>query len=669
MTDRLKLPSEWADQYLRQHHPELLQPSEFESTRLRLSVDPRRDYGFDLTAVANDLRNGVVVDERTGRDETFYVLLGTYHRVFAVSRFGEESRVPIARVTSIKDGSGFGRQNPVRPRDVAFTPLWDEEFCDLDALTQSFFEALDLIRRRKVAWDGVGNGEGPQEISAHGLLQGRVRARYRPLQAVFKLLRARSALTGQIEVTATVIDADNDRVELELSYAAKLSEDRLVTVHIGDAQYNVQLLALDGKACEVPQPRVALLVGQRIRIVQRDRFAMAKHSAALGTFLRSQVEGNWDHLAAILTSPESLRPARPNASIQYLSGVDLNKEQQAAVARALATPHAFLIQGPPGTGKTTVIMELILQMVTRGERVLLLAPMHVAVDEVLRRIGDRPEVFPIRLAYDDAKVSEDLQRFLLSRINGEYLQRARTPATSKAEQWRRQLERLTAERQRVLAHAQAADALTSAVQPEARSAESYRAWESWFQTSWATSSQRLQAAQKALDGLSTTAPVADRKAVALRAQVAAAPAGQRLRSWFRRLVGRTDELGQLRTAASTATAEAAQLADAQRRRGQEHDAVQAALTKLGAARDSRGRELYSAWQQDRRRLEAAEQALRQAMRTSGLPADVAPHGRLAGIDAQVSVLGERIRLEQRWFELVQPEDPDRLAKELRQART
>jgi hypothetical protein len=62
MTDRLKLPSEWADQYLSQHHPELLQRSEFESTRLRLSVDPRRDYGFDLTAVANDLRNGVVVD-------------------------------------------------------------------------------------------------------------------------------------------------------------------------------------------------------------------------------------------------------------------------------------------------------------------------------------------------------------------------------------------------------------------------------------------------------------------------------------------------------------------------------------------------------------------------------------------------------------------------------
>ena len=48
--------------------------------------------------------------------------------------------------------------------------------------------------------------------------------------------------------------------------------------------------------------------------------------------------------------------------------------------------HSF-IHGPPGTGKTTTIVELILQCVMRGEKVLVCAPSNVAVDNIVQRLS------------------------------------------------------------------------------------------------------------------------------------------------------------------------------------------------------------------------------------------------------------------------------------------
>ena len=62
------------------------------------------------------------------------------------------------------------------------------------------------------------------------------------------------------------------------------------------------------------------------------------------------------------------------------------------------TSDVALIQGPPGTGKTRVICEIVRQAVQQGQRVLLAAPTHVAVDNVLERIGATDEVCPIRCA-------------------------------------------------------------------------------------------------------------------------------------------------------------------------------------------------------------------------------------------------------------------------------
>jgi hypothetical protein len=104
-------------------------------------------------------------------------------------------------------------------------------------------------------------------------------------------------------------------------------------------------------------------------------------------------------------------PAQPDgAERAFESRVD--EHQRAAIRRALATPHFAVVQGPPGSGKTQVIRSVIEQAVARGNRVLVVSPTHVAVDNVVERLvgnGDAaalaPQTLPIRFAARQTKLS------------------------------------------------------------------------------------------------------------------------------------------------------------------------------------------------------------------------------------------------------------------------
>lgn len=77
----------------------------------------------------------------------------------------------------------------------------------------------------------------------------------------------------------------------------------------------------------------------------------------------------------------------PLASINN-AGPRLNDVQSRALHLAVHAPGGALIQGPPGTGKTTVIAQIVRELVLRGKRVLVTAQTNTAVDTILSKVLD-----------------------------------------------------------------------------------------------------------------------------------------------------------------------------------------------------------------------------------------------------------------------------------------
>lgn len=97
----------------------------------------------------------------------------------------------------------------------------------------------------------------------------------------------------------------------------------------------------------------------------------------------------------------------------------LNDSQRRAVLSALNCSDLALLQGPPGTGKTTVIAEMIWQMVRvkQEQRILLTSETNLAVDNALEKLlnKDHTLVKPIRFG-KTSKFEEEGKKYAFERI-------------------------------------------------------------------------------------------------------------------------------------------------------------------------------------------------------------------------------------------------------------
>lgn len=111
------------------------------------------------------------------------------------------------------------------------------------------------------------------------------------------------------------------------------------------------------------------------------------------------------------------------------SGTD---EQRSFVQKALGSPDFAFLEGPPGSGKTTAICEIVQQLVEKGERVLLCASTHVAIDNVLERLLESSSpIDAVRIGKLD-KVDDKVQATQLEeRVNALVEAWHRQPAMSK----------------------------------------------------------------------------------------------------------------------------------------------------------------------------------------------------------------------------------------------
>ena len=87
-----------------------------------------------------------------------------------------------------------------------------------------------------------------------------------------------------------------------------------------------------------------------------------------------------------------------------------------AVRKALGTQDIFLIQGPPGTGKSTVITEIVCQILSDSPqaKILLTSQSHVAVDHVVSKISKLlSDTRIIRIGRND-RISEQSKNLMMA---------------------------------------------------------------------------------------------------------------------------------------------------------------------------------------------------------------------------------------------------------------
>lgn len=165
--------------------------------------------------------------------------------------------------------------------------------------------------------------------------------------------------------------------------------------------------------CVLAVPPNTYTLKQQIFALQRLRDRpLAAHRPLLRLFQhRDKAERYWPRLRSVTVDTWHVLTEEAR---------DGTAEQRRFVEAALGSPDFALLEGPPGSGKTTVICELVRQLVESGKRVLLCASTHVAVDNVIERLkgpdaveGDR--IHLVRIG-DDDNVKRDLQPFTLKRL-------------------------------------------------------------------------------------------------------------------------------------------------------------------------------------------------------------------------------------------------------------
>ncbi|KAI9664894.1 MAG: hypothetical protein M1821_006342 [Bathelium mastoideum] len=136
------------------------------------------------------------------------------------------------------------------------------------------------------------------------------------------------------------------------------------------------------------------------------------------TRLEKMSEAEYTPFVRVLFGLDSITPVPadldlPSSELASVSwnNPSLNDSQKSAIRFALASREIALIHGPPGTGKTYTLIELILQLLARNQRILVCGPSNISVDNIVERLA--PHGLPlVRLGHPARLLSSVLAHSL-----------------------------------------------------------------------------------------------------------------------------------------------------------------------------------------------------------------------------------------------------------------
>ncbi|HVZ56436.1 MAG TPA: AAA domain-containing protein [Chitinophagaceae bacterium] len=223
--------------------------------------------------------------------------------------------------------------------------------------------------------------------------------RYRLDQAhSLKQLKAEGLALHPLVVTRRSFGyADYPEVSFRLPYPAELSQFRdgvpIECFVAGEEPVKGVLLALDGR-----QGEFRLFAPDFPDWIEDDgvgiKLAPDTHTTAIMRKALGELEKNppvyrlFEQLHGQSGFAEPAAGHTPKTGQPHVvwQNPDLNTSQREAVLAVLGDEPLCVLHGPPGTGKTTTLVEAILQLIRRGEKILVTAPSNTAVDNLCRSL-------------------------------------------------------------------------------------------------------------------------------------------------------------------------------------------------------------------------------------------------------------------------------------------
>ncbi|XP_007171177.2 DNA-binding protein SMUBP-2 [Balaenoptera acutorostrata] len=129
--------------------------------------------------------------------------------------------------------------------------------------------------------------------------------------------------------------------------------------------------------------------------------------------LKKYHSGPASSLTEVLFGGSDPSPASEIPPLTFYNAT-LDASQQEAVWFALSQKELAIIHGPPGTGKTTTVVEIILQAVKQGSKVLCCAPSNIAVDNLVEQLAQWKQRL-LRLGHP-ARLLESVQQHSLDAV-------------------------------------------------------------------------------------------------------------------------------------------------------------------------------------------------------------------------------------------------------------
>lgn len=159
------------------------------------------------------------------------------------------------------------------------------------------------------------------------------------------------------------------------------------------------------------------------------RYASTRHLTLQNDALKNFLSGEKLDIYKNLINGKLNAPEVPEEIAffnQDLQKAEKDNNQCLAVRKAVGNQDILLVQGPPGTGKTTVIVEIIRQLVKEKKRVLVCSQARAAVRNILERLIPHKEDSKMRIlsinedggneSWGDTSFGEDYAGFLKNNL-------------------------------------------------------------------------------------------------------------------------------------------------------------------------------------------------------------------------------------------------------------